>query len=167
MASVSSRNFFRKLNLIYFGQMTMLVAFACVGYFLIEGGSVGEPDNEMAVLMQKVIIIAVPISMTAAYFVFRFATRNIPPQSTLPQKMSKYLAAVIIRSALLEVPGLLVVVAAITTAQTLLLIIVPVILFVFALLRPTPSAAAQDLQLSPEERELVENPEAPIAESLS
>lgn len=165
-ATISSRDFFRRISLIYFAQMIMLVVFAGVGYFLIEGGSLGEPNNELAVLLQKIIIVAVPVSMAAAYFVFRFATRNIPPQSTLSQKMNKYFVAVIIRSALLEVPGLLVVVAAIATAQSLLLIIIPVILFVFALLRPTPSAAAQDLELSPEEREQVENPEAAIAEPM-
>ncbi|MEQ8425042.1 MAG: hypothetical protein RIA63_10055 [Cyclobacteriaceae bacterium] len=163
---IKSREYFRIINLIYFAQLSALVLLAVVAYFLIKQGNLGPEDNSLAVTFQKIIIIIIPVSLGAGYFLFRIFLRSITPEMPLAHKMKKYFSANIIRSAFLEVPGLFVSVAAIITAHKLFLLIVPLLLVIFILFRPTRSVIAQELNLSVAERARLEDPEAIISESI-
>ncbi len=163
---ITSREYFRTLNLIYAAQLSAIAVFAGVAYYLINHGNLGPANNDLAVTFQKVIIIVVPLSLGAGYIMFRMVIHRMDPNAHLKDKMKKYFTANIIRSAFLEVPGLLVSVAAIITAHVLFLVIVPMILVVFLLFRPTRSVASQELKLSLEERAMLENPDAIISEAI-
>jgi hypothetical protein len=60
-----------------------------------------------------------------------------------------------VRAALLEGPALLAIVAFYLTKDLLFMGVAIVLIFIFAFLRPTASGVIQDLELSGEEREVV------------
>jgi hypothetical protein len=82
----------------------------------------------------------------------------------LKSKMPKYIGILLVRSACLELPGLFAAIVFFLNGNFYLLFIPIFIAVVFYLLRPTPSSIADDLRLTPEERTLIDNPEAIIAE---
>lgn len=78
--------------------------------------------------------------------------------------MPRYLSAVIIRSACLELPGLFAGVVAFITGETYLLMLVPLLLILFYMYRPTTHSIAEELNLTQEEKSQLEDPNAIIAE---
>lgn len=163
---IKSKTYFRTINLIYFAQLSAMALLAGIAYYLIDQGSVGKPNNELAITFQKIIMIVLPASLVAGYVLFRVILRSINPRATLTHKMKRYYVGNLIRSAFLEIPGLFVSVAALITAHTLFLLIVPLILIIFLLFRPGRTVIAQELNLSIEERAKLQDPEAIISESL-
>lgn len=163
---INSKEYFRTLNLIYYGQLSAMILLALVAYYLIEQGNVGSENNDLAISFQKIIMIVIPVSLGGGYILFRILLRSVKPEMPLIYKMKKYLSANLIRSAFLEIPGLFVSIAAIITAHTFFLLIVPLILILFFLFRPTRSVIAQELGLSVGERAKLEDPNAIISESI-
>lgn len=163
---IRSKEYFRNVNLIYVAQISAITMLAGVAYFLIDQGNMGKENNELALIFQKVIMVAIPLSLAGGYMVFRFITRNIPVDAPLKFKMQKYFTANLIRSAFLEISGLLLSVAALITAHLLFLTMVPLILVIFILFRPTKAVIGQELNLNPQEIAQLENPKAIISESI-
>ncbi len=164
--AINSKEYFRTINLIYFGQLSAIVLLALVAYFLIDQGRLGAENNDLALSFQKIIMVVLPLSLAAGYFLFRMFLRGIKPELPLKYKMKRYFSANLIRSAFLEVPGLFVSVAAIVTAHALFLLIVPLILVIFILFRPSRSVVSQELNLSLEERAKLEDPKQIVSESI-
>ena len=163
---INSREYFRTLNIIYMGQLSALVLFAALAYYLIRSGKMGPENNELAITLEKVLMVVIPVSLAAGYILFRVLLRSEQPGLPLVHKMKRYSSANLIRSAFLEVPGLFASVAALVTAHVLFLTIVPLILVLFILFRPTRSVIAQELGLSVAERAKLEDPAAIISETI-
>ncbi|HEY5690250.1 MAG TPA: hypothetical protein VIS49_02245 [Cyclobacteriaceae bacterium] len=163
---INSKEYFRTLGLIYYGQLSAMILLALVAYYLIQQGDAGAENNELAISFQKIIMIVIPISLGAGYILFRILLRSVKPEMPLTNKMQKYFTANLIRSAFLEIPGLFVSVAAIITSHFLFLLIVPLILILFLLFRPTRSVIVQELGLSASELAQLEDPKAIISESI-
>lgn len=163
---IKSKEYFRTINLIYGAQLVAIIVLAMVAYFLIQQGSLGPENNSLALSFQKVIMVVIPLSLGAGYFLFRIFIRSLRPEMPLTYKMKRYFTANLIRTAFLEIPGILVSVAALITAHQLFLYIVPLILVLFVLFRPTRSVIAQELNLNANERAKLEDPEAIISESI-
>lgn len=163
---INSKEYFRTLSLIYYGQLSAMILLALVAYYLIQQGKVGSENNDLAISFQKIIMIVIPVSLGAGYILFRMLIRTVDPEMPLIYKMKKYFSANLIRSAFLEIPGLFVSVAALITAHSLFLLIVPLVLILFLLFRPTRSVVAQELSLSAGELAKLEDPQAIISESL-
>ena len=104
------------------------------------------------------------IGLAGAYFMFRLMVGKIDKSLPLKTKMPKYAQALLIRSALLELPGLFAGIAAYMSGQLMHLAGAMVIFMIFILLRPTRNSIAFDLQLSAHERALIEKDDAVISE---
>src|SRR5688500_17277054 len=99
--ATTSKQFFFALNITYYMQAFAVLFFALVVWFLISQGS--EPVSEDKMWMVIVPIVMV-MSLTASHFVFRMNVGRIDKSLPLKTKMPKYANALIIRSALLELP---------------------------------------------------------------
>ncbi len=163
---IRSREYFRTINLIYYAQLAAITIFALIAYVLIVQGNVGAENNALAVSLQKIIMVIIPLSLAAGYIVFRVLLKRVNPEMPLKVKMKKYFAANLIRSAFLEIPGLFVSLAALITAHVMFLVILPLILVLFILFRPTRSVIAQELNLGAHEMAKLQDPDAVISESL-
>jgi hypothetical protein len=150
------KNTLRTQQIIYGAQATVLFVFGAVVYYLITSGTLGKADYSMALTFQTIILVLVPASIAAGYFLFKSMVARVDKKLSLHEKLKKHFSLVIVRNALLEVPGLFCCVAAFLTVDTLFLAGVPVILFVFLLLRPTTHSMALDLNLNPSEARQLE-----------
>jgi hypothetical protein len=153
----SIKNILRTQRILYSAQAGMLLIFALIVYYLISTGQLGPPDYSIAVLLQTIILVLVPASLGAGYFIFKSMLSKIDRKMPMMDKLRKYLTLVIVRSAFLELPGLFCCVAALITVDYLFLAGVPIILFVFLFLRPTVQAISEDLNLSANEKKQLES----------
>src|SRR5688500_11157324 len=111
---INSKSYFQILNSIYYAQAFMPLAFAAVVGFMISKDQTGHGDIAMWKYLVPVVTL---LSLILAYLLFRTLLERIPATLPLKEKMPKYARAVLIRSALLEAPGLLAPIAAFITGE--------------------------------------------------
>jgi hypothetical protein len=143
-------------------QVATVLLFGLVVAFLItqnEQGAVG--DNTSWMYIVSVILVS---SLVMAYFIFRFLLGKIKPTLRLQEKMPRYAKALLVRSILLELPGLLASVAAYITANLHFLAVTLLVFLIFVILRPTRNTIANDLSLSAKERALLDSEGAVVSE---
>jgi hypothetical protein len=141
----------KQMMIVYWALAIGQVVVGVVSYLLISQRILGAPDYAMALTFQKIALIFVPSAMAAGYFVFRFQLSKVDLKVSLDQKLKQYLGFVIVRAALFEVAFFYCCVAALATGVILFTYMAPIVFLVFLLLRPTPAAVANDLQLSQSE----------------
>jgi hypothetical protein len=159
--TVTSKQYFFTLNIAYYMQAFAVFFFALVAWFLISQEREPISNDRMWMVVVPIIMI---ISLSGAYFIFRLLLGKIDKSLPLTQKMPKYAQALIVRSALLELPGLFAGIAAYMSGQLMHLAGAMVIFMIFMLLRPTRDNIAQDLQLSPKERAELDKDDSVISE---
>ena len=143
-------------------QAFAVLAFALVVYFLLwqsEQPPVSDTDTWMLIVV--VILVS---SLIMAYFVFRTLIGRINNTMKLPEKMPRYARAILVRSALLEIPGLLAAIAAYMTRNPQFLAVSMVIVVLFVVLRPAKTSIAMDLNLSGKEKTALDDDQAVISE---
>ena len=163
MASqLTSKQYLFQLNLIYGAQAFFMLVFGVVAF--VMGQSTRPSEESFAGLLIYILVAVVITSLTGAYFLFNLMVQRIGKDLTLKIKLQKYLTAILMRSALLEFPGLFASVVSILTGTQLPLMAVMFILFVFFMLRPSTAQIIQDLNLSPTERGMLEDPRSTLGE---
>jgi len=143
------------MRLIYYAMMAPIIVFSGIVYFLVTTGALGEPDYSIAVLLQQIAMITVPVCLAAGYFVFKSGLQKIEGKLPLDQKLQKYFVLILIRASIFEAAFFFCVVATILTRELLFLTAAPIVLFLFLLLRPNGTSISADLSLPPEESKLV------------
>ena len=163
--SITSQRYLSQLNLIYFAQAGMMILFSVVVFALVYSGLfVPAPDETLTDNLTYLLMPVVVIFYAASHFLYRHMISRIDKTKELKKKMPGYLAALLTRSACLELPGLAAAVVMFMTAK-LYLMAIPLFTFVvFYLMRPTPATIAEDLQLTPKEKSMLDDPNAIIAE---
>jgi len=145
------------MRMVYYAMAAPIIIFPAIAYFLIETGALGEPDYSLAPLLQTIAIILVPLCIGAGYFFFRTSAGRVDSKLPLSEKLRRYFAALMVRSAIFEGGFIFCFVATILTREILFLAVAPVLLFIFLLLRPNTESIATDLNLSPSEKSLIES----------
>ncbi|MFD1000494.1 hypothetical protein ACFQ21_14310 [Ohtaekwangia kribbensis] len=161
----TSKQYFTQLNLIYFAQAGVMLIFTAVVFALVYFGKMATSQNETTQLFTYTLVLVVIAGFSAAHFLYNFQLSRIDRSLSLQKKMPKYLGVLLVRSACLELPGLLATIVFFMTGNFYLLLIPIFIAVVFFLLRPTPATISEDLNLTSEERRLLDTPDAIIAES--
>ena len=163
--SFTSQKYFSQINLIYFSQAGIMLVFAAVVFALVYSGQfVPTADQALANNLSYLLTAVIIAGFSCAHFLYHRMLSRIDKNKALKQKMPGYLPALLVRSACLELPGLLASVILFMTAK-FYLIAIPLFTFVvFYLMRPTPSSIAADLQLSEKEKAMLNDPNAVIAE---
>lgn len=159
--SVTARQYFFTISITYYLQAFAVFGFAIVVWFLLSQGHEPVANDTMWMVVVPIVTIT---SLTGAYFVFRLMLGKIDRTLPLKVKMPKYAQALLVRSALLELPGLFAGIAAYMSGQQIHLAGAMIIFMLFMMLRPTRKTISYDLQLSQEERAELENNEAIISE---
>lgn len=142
----------RTMKMMYWAMALVQVFFGVAVYVIISMGVLGKPNYDMALILQKILLILVPALMAVGYFMFRYLLSKFDKKLPLASKVKSYFTLVLIRAALFEAAFFFCGVAALITGVQLFLWIAPVIFFVFLLLRPSPEGIAADLELSPADR---------------
>ncbi len=162
-AAPTSKSLLTGLNLIYFSLVFVMTAFGLIVLFLNNTGeAVAEADPEFALMLRYILIALLPVSLGAGYFIFKQQTGSIESSLSLKEKLFKYQAAVLIRSACFEFAGMLGCVFAMITADSSFLLFTGIIIAMFFLFRPTVYSITTDLNLSQADRLVLENPQSPL-----
>lgn len=163
--SFTSQKYLSQINLIYFAQAGIMLAFAAVVFALIYSGYfIPTTDEALTNTLSYLLVVVVVAGYAGAHFIYRLMLSRIDKNKDLKKKMPGYLVAILTRSACLELPALLASVVMFMTGN-LYLMAIPIFTFiVFYLMRPTPSSIAEDLQLSAKEKDMLNDPKAIIAE---
>lgn len=160
---VTSKSYFLTLTIVYGAQVLVMVAFSGVIFFLHSTDQLSQ-NNDLKDVLQYVVPVVVITSLSGGHIIFKMIISKINPAIPLKEKLPKYLSAVLVRSAIIEVSGLLGAVAAMITGEIYFLAATLLIVAVFILLRPTAHTLAEDLSLSAEDRNLLQDPEAIVSE---
>lgn len=161
--TVTSKSYRLTLNIIYLAQALVIVFFSLVVLFLNASGEL-PPANDLSETFQILIPLVTIVFLSSAYFVFRTLLSKIDQSWELRKKLPKYQVAVMVRSALLELPGLLGAVAAMITGTMYFLSASLLVVIVFIMLRPTLYNIVEDLRLSAAEKALLEDPNSVVSE---
>ena len=153
---MSKNNFLQKFTLIYFAMIATITFFGLAVYFLCQNGMAGSTDDHFVKQLSDALAIVVPLFFIAAHFVFRSMVKRINLSLDLEQKLVGYGVALLVRSAFLEVPGLLISVMALLTGRVSVLLLLPLVVITFIVLRPKAVSIASDLNLSIQEKESLE-----------
>jgi hypothetical protein len=157
----TSKSMLSVLNMIYFSQMMMIVVFSAVVFYLNALGN-SSPDPALATIMRYLLCALLPIGIGTGYFIFKQLMNTIPATYTLREKIGKYQTAVLIRTACFELPALLGAASVMMTGDISFLLFTAIILVLMVMLRPSIYTLTTDMNLTPSERAMLENPSSPL-----
>ena len=152
-------NRLRTINLAHMTLATGMLIFGLVALYVHNLQSV---DNELAKMFQYILPGALTIGLIGSYFVPEILIKKIDKNLELEHKISKYLPVVLIRGAFLEAPGLLAGIAILLTGRSYFIVAVGLLFLAFYFYRPSVIRISNDLNLTIEEREKLDE----IAASL-
>lgn len=153
---MTTKDFFSKLTLIFFGLVSGQLILAGVGYFLNQQGAF-SPNQEFQDIMEIIIPLAALASVGGATFLTRGLIAQIPKDSSLEKKLNQYRNAVIIKIALYEGVSILAIVAYMLTGQWLFLAVSLTLIAVQLTIAPNPNKAIDQLGLVGEEKSILQS----------
>jgi hypothetical protein len=159
----TSKVYFTQLAIIYAPLLLAQVAFGGISYYLVSTGQF-PTDPSMTNTFKLVALLVLSMGMLASVFVSKAQFKAIKQKTSLPDKMKAYRPALLIKWALLETPSLFCIVCFLLTGSFVILGMAGASLIMLIIYRPTASGACMDLELTPAEKTLVENPNGIIAE---
>lgn len=159
----SSKQFFTVLGIIHLAMLMGQVMFLGVTFFILNenGPSLGDDFESMA-LLQIGIAGVIIMGLFGGNFLFKQQLVAAREKNTLGEKLNTYRTACIMRFALLEAPAILCIVAFMLTGNYFFAVVSAVVILVFLMNRPTKSKLILDLELSGEEKAILDDPEAVI-----
>jgi hypothetical protein len=155
----TSRHYILRLQLIFGAQAATLIIFSLIVFLLKT-----EPvvDQEFATLLLYILAGLLLVTLSAVHFIFRILVDRANAQPNLTSKLKLYTTATIIRCALLEAPGLFAAIVMLLTGNSIALLGTLLVLLLFFFFRPSRDQTIQDLNLTPQEKASLENPDTVI-----
>lgn len=137
-----------------------LLLFAANVIFLNQD-AVNNSDSGIETFRIVASVMAI-VCVGASFAISKMQMKQILLKSNLFDKLNGYQVTNIIRYALLEMPGLFALIFYLLTTNNYFLILGGIIIALMVVQRPTNLKLIEELQLSSEERQIIENPEAVI-----
>lgn len=159
--NTTSKSVLTALNMIYFSLITMMVLFSSVVFYITSSGNV-EGDPSLTLIFRYVLFVLLPMGLGAGYFIFKQWMQTIRPELSLREKLMKYQTALLIRSGCFEMPGMFGAVATLITGDLSFLLFTAIVIVLFLLLRPSIYTMTTDMNLTQQERSILENPSSPL-----
>jgi len=160
----TSKEYFTLLTIIHAALLSVQLILAMAFYYINATSTTGNDAAELDSVFQ----IVVPAFMIASYvgstILLKTQLKSLRAKAELKEKLSGYRGTVLIKFAMLEIPTIFSLVCYQLTSNYLYLGIAGLLMIAFVLNRPTQYNAANDLELNPSERAILENPEAIVAE---
>lgn len=162
--AVTSKSYFSGLNILFYAMAAGQVILAIVTFYLRSQGEMGADDPELG---QLFLIIGAALFISS-----QFASRFIVGKRLeaiqkfgLNNKMNQYRGVFILRMAMIEGPALFCLVTYLVTGYIWLLVFGMALLILFLTYYPSVNKVVNELELNTSERNLVQNPEAIIADT--
>jgi len=161
---LTSKEYFRTLQIIHLALIAGLLFFGLLAVFLINSGEFIVELKEL----KKTFFILVPVFVIGGYLggriLFKKSMETAGKKESLPEKMADYRSALIVKYALLEGPSMLAIIAYLLTGDLSFIIIAAFIIAIFLTLRPNAGRAISDLNLNNYEIENIQDPNFTITQ---
>ncbi len=156
--------YFRTLNILFFGLIAGQIFFAAIIVFLKLTGV----ENSQGVEFRQILLFVVPMFIIGGIYasmqIFKSKLNLAKGKTDLTDKLNHYRSACIIRWALLEAPGFLSLVVSFITGDLLFLGMTAIIIAYFISIRPGVEKAIIELELDYEDKMKLSDPDAVITE---
>ena len=134
--------------------LMLFSAFIVYRHLTEPGGELTGVPVPLTYAPAVLLLIAFPLSS----FLFRnHLGKSRSTNQHLRSKIETFQTANLIRMSIFETAGFFAVIGAYLTGNIYLLVVVVIVLFMFYLLRPSPTQMVIDLELTPEERNIIED----------
>jgi hypothetical protein len=161
---ITSKEYFRTMNIIFLALVSGQVMFGLIVFFLNQTIDPGQGLEDL----RKILLILVCVFTAGGYLggriLFKKRMEAARDMDKLTDKLTEYRAAVIVRFALLEGSSFFAIVAFLLTGELAFLGVAAFIIAIFITLMPSKSNAIRDLELNNLEEQKINDPEAVISE---
>ncbi len=152
------KEIYRALSLIYLALILAPVTFVGVVYYEAWSGIIDPKTSEVPEIFPYVSYALAPLGVGLGYFMYKNLLSQIQPGLSLREKLGKLQGAILIRAALVEVPGYFASIVAMLSGQIPYLYITLLMVAILIFWRPTPESIRNDLQLSDAEAAKLSDP---------
>jgi len=162
---LTSRQYFTQMHTLYYAQAGIMMLFAGVVFTLVYAGQIAITSDQNFIQNIMYLTFAIVVAgLAGAFILYGTLVRKIDRTMDLKKKTPKYMVAILVRSACLEVSGMMGVIAFALTGRTFLMMVPLILLVAFILYRPTRAVMAQELNLNEKEIATLNNPTALVSE---
>jgi hypothetical protein len=130
--------------------------------YLQTNNSAPLVDGDFATLLSYLVPSVALLAFSAGSYIYRTRLEKAKALALLAKKLDSYKAVMITRFAVWEGASMFSLVAYFLTGSNWLLGISVVYIFLFIILRPTPDKLVYEMELNPEEKALLENPDSVV-----
>ncbi|HEY9113414.1 MAG TPA: hypothetical protein VIN10_01860 [Bacteroidales bacterium] len=156
---MTSKAYFKALTIMYFALIAGLVFFGIVALFLVQSGQISDTGDEL----RNIFLFVAPLFLVGGVFgstiMFKKGLVEAKNKTELLEKLNFYRSALIVRYALLEGPAFFTTVVYLITGDLLFLGMTALIIVIFLIINPSPEKAINDLELSYEEKQVLNDEE--------
>ncbi|MBN2174651.1 MAG: hypothetical protein JW731_10990 [Bacteroidales bacterium] len=160
---MTSREYFKGINIVYMALLAGQVFFILIALFLFYYGRFNVGAAELSEFLIYIVPVFVIAGILASNFLYRKRISVIKQKKELAEKLNDYRSILIIRLALLEGPSFFAIVCYLLTAQLIYLAFSALIIFIFLTVRPTRIRVITDLELNMDEQKRINDPESLVA----
>ncbi|MCR9066606.1 MAG: hypothetical protein NXI00_21715 [Cytophagales bacterium] len=144
---------YKSLKIILLAIPAGLFLFSFVTFFLVSIGMVEASSSGDIGVFRNLVPIAIVLGVGGSYLLGNKLLKSAKTEKGLANKLKAYQKMSIIKTALLEVPGLIAVVAALLTGEIQFLFVAMAIVVVMVIGVPTKEKVMEMLELSPSDRQ--------------
>ena len=156
------KQYLNTLTIIHLALLMGQLMFAVVNYVLISSGSYVSEGEDLRGLFMFVVPLLAISGVIAAKFIPRMQLPAIQAKESLGAKLMDYRTLCIMKYAFMEGAALVALVAYLLTTEIFFMGVAGVMMVVFFLEKPSKHKIVMDLALSPDEKNILDNPEATI-----
>lgn len=166
MTQLTSKSYFRQLNVLFFALAAGQLLLTAVFFFLINGQEAVSDKSSVNVFM---IVVSVMLlnAFIVSHFLYKRQLERLKKYDTLIQKMTGYRSVLIIRLAIVETATIVSLIAFYLTGEQVFLGTAGISFAYFLFLKPVKEKIGRDLELNADEQRKIGNPDEIIAISSS
>jgi hypothetical protein len=159
---MTAKQYFQTLSILH-GALTMgQVIFLMLLVYLHTSGNAQPADAMFATLLMYLVPAVALLAFSAGSFLYRTRINALKSLTSLSEKLNSYRAVMIIRLAVWEGASMFSLVAYFLTGSNLFVVISVIYVLLFIIVRPTAEKFSFELELSPEEKALLENADSVV-----
>lgn len=150
--------YFRSLIIVFYSLIIGQVFFGLISFFLVSTNNIKSEGADLRSVFIYIIPVFVLVGLILSNLIFKNRLKAIDRKSSLIIKLTDYRAALVVRYALLEGPSIFAIVVYLVTGDIIFILFAALIVFYFLTIRPNREKAIKDLDLSPNDEQILNDP---------
>lgn len=159
---MTSKTYLKSLTTLHFALTMGQVVFLMLLVYLHTSLMPEQGNKTLATVLKYLVPVTALLAFSAGSFIYRTKLTSLKTTSSLSEKLTLYRSTMLSRFVIWEGVSLLSLIAYQLTGNNLFIGITVVFVLLFIVVRPTPEKLVYELELSPNEKAVIENPDSVI-----